>query len=374
MEALDELLVAISRRARLLPALVPENVVTERARLLSALERGEPTEPRWVFQHVAPPRSVMSALERARVLASSAEHELVGTAYLERLEELELDLHLLAALADPHGNQRARALGRRRFGTASQLVLGRSLLATAQAWIEELGPVQDEPRSMNADGPGSLGEAMRRAARATGIEVEVRVEPRLIAGAAAGDRTLFVADRRFGAREARRLVAHEVLGHAVAAHNGRGWPLALFAAGSAGSFAHQEGLALVLEERAGAFDAERRRTLALRVIAAAWVNDGASFVDVARRLMEGHGLGARATLPLAERACRGNGVAREVAYLAGYLEVRAALDEGLALSAIRAGRISLALARALPRFAAVGIEARGAIDPQVDEVLHEAFG
>lgn len=348
------MLVGLARRARLLPALVPDNVVSERARLLAALEKQAPVEPRWVFVRSAPSRALFDALDAARVRAQVLP-SWIADAYLERLEELEIDLHILGALADPHGNKRARALGKRRFGTGHDRVHGEALSLIARRWIDELGEVEEEPRTVPADGPGSLAAAMREVARAALLGLEIKVEPRLAAGAATGDRTIFLADRCFGERESRRLIAHEILGHAVAAENGRAWPLAIFSAGSAGGFADQEGLALVLEEDAGVFDPERRRTLALRVLASDWVHDGASFVDIARRLRSEHALSAAGALAIAERACRGGGVARDVAYLRGYLRVRAAIDGGLPLHALRAGRISVALARQLPHFAELDV-------------------
>jgi hypothetical protein len=352
---LDRLLVGLARRARLLPALVPDNVVSERARLLTALERDAPVEPRWLFSRHPPSRGLFDALDAARALAEVLPHWM-GEAYLARLEELEIDLHLLGALADPHGNKRARALGKRRFGTGHDRVHGETLSQVARRWLDAMGEAHEEPRTVPAEGPGSLASAMREVARAANLNLEVKVEPRLAAGAATGDRTVFLADRRFGVRESRRLIAHEILGHAVAAENGRAWPYAIFSAGSADAFADQEGLALVLEEDAGVFDPERRRTLALRVLASDWVHDGASFVEVARRLGNEHGLSPASALAIAERACRGGGVARDVAYLRGYLQVRAAIDAGLPLDALRAGRISIPFARQLPGSSELKVE------------------
>jgi len=139
-----------------------------------------------------------------------------------------------------------------------------------------------------------------------------------------------------------RLCAHEVLGHAVVGHNARSWPVGLFVAGTAGAFADQEGLALCLEEQAGVLDAERRRTLALRVLAAGWAEDGAGFVETVRRLTGTHGLSAPAAVSIAERSARGSGVARDVGYLAGYLRVAALREASPAgFAELRRARVSI---------------------------------
>ena len=65
----------------------------------------------------------------------------------------------------------------------------------------------------------------------------MRVEPNLTAGAATGDRTVYLADRRFGPREALRLAVHEVLGHLTSAANGRVQPLRIMEWGTGFSFA-----------------------------------------------------------------------------------------------------------------------------------------
>jgi hypothetical protein len=337
LDELDPLLLGLCRRARLLPALVAENAASERARILAGLSRGEPSEPRWDFRREAPLRAVFSALERARRLAESVPGPL-GAAYLARLDEVELDLWILEALADPHGARRARALGARRFGTAQQPVDGTPLLQVARRWLDAL-PAGEEERTVGA---GEVAEALAATARAAGLAMAVKIEPRLAAGAATGEHTIFVADRRFGARERVRLCAHEVLGHAVVGHNARSWPVGLFVAGTAGAFADQEGLALCLEEQAGVLDAERRRTLALRVLAAGWAEDGAGFVETVRRLTGTHGLSAPAAVSIAERSARGSGVARDVGYLAGYLRVAALREASPAgFAELRRARVSI---------------------------------
>ena len=117
----------------------------------------------------------------------------------------------------------------------------------------------------------------------------MRVEPRLSAGAATGERTVFVAARKFGRNEARRLAVHEVFGHLLSAANGRAQPLRLMQWGTAGSFVDQEGVALYMEEVAGVLDGARLRTLAGRVIAADMMHAGATFADTARKLLRDEG-------------------------------------------------------------------------------------
>jgi hypothetical protein len=188
---------------------------------------------------------------------------------------------------------------------------------------------------------------IERAARGIGLDVDVRVEPRLASLAATGERTVFLADRCFSLREARRLTAHEVFGHLVVAANARTQPLRLLQIGLKGAFADQEGLALYLEEKLGLMCRERLRTLAARVVATELLHEGLSFGETALLLLREHGFSPEAAALVAERTYRGGGAARDVGYLAGYLRVRAAIAAGEAsVDELRRGRVSLA---SLPR-------------------------
>jgi uncharacterized protein (TIGR02421 family) len=184
---------------------------------------------------------------------------------------------------------------------------------------------------------------IERAAMGIGLDADVRVEPRLASLAATGERTVFLADRLFSVREARRLTAHEVFGHLVVAANARAQPLRLLQIGLKGAFADQEGLALYLEEQLGVMCGERLRTLAARVVATELLHAGASFGETALLMHREHGFSAEAAVLIAERTYRGGGAARDSGYLAGYLRVRAAMAAGIAdVDELRRGRVSLA--------------------------------
>lgn len=333
--SIDAGIAELARRTRILPALHPRNAAGERARLEEELARGELPTPRWdpLERHDA--RGLFVAIDRAREAVERHLPPQLGALYAARLDELELDAALLEALGDP---RRVRPLVARRYGTGAQVVDGRAVRDVARSVLEALAP-EDEPRTVPAE---ALAEMMLRTARAVGLCPKVRIEPRLSAGAAAGDHTIFVQARTFGAIESRRLVAHEVLGHALASHRALGERLRLFEIGTAGSFADQEGLAIALEEQAGGLDPARLRVLAARVVATDRMHEGASFGETARGLVDRWGLSARVSIGITERAYRGGGVARDAAYLEGFLRVRSALSRGEAtIEALRAGRVSV---------------------------------
>lgn len=353
---LDVLLRRLSDATRLLPALTADNAAAERSRLAGCLRRREEAKPAWMARARSVDPEVGDWLAQARSLAPSAPGcEL----YRRRLDEIELDLEILQALGDA---RRIPRLAARRFGTgAMRVATDHGVMPLARVARAMLDAVEDtpEPRVLSADDPSpgdvSVAGLMRRLARHAGLEVRVGVEPRLAAAAAAGERIVLLADRRFGRREGLRLAVHEVLGHLVSAANGRAQPLRVIELGTAGSFADQEGLAILLEERADLLDGRRLRTLAARVVAADCMHAGATFDETCRELMDDLGFDPMDAVSIAERAYRGGGVARDVGYLAGWLRVRRAVARGeAAIDELRMGRVSLDELPTLRRLAAEG--------------------
>lgn len=356
---LDRLLRRLTDLTRLLPALTAENAAEERRRLVACLASGEMPVPSWRAPRRGAEREAWRWLDMARSLAGDSP---ASTLYLARLDELELELCMIEALGDA---RRIRPLAARRFGTGRTLVpaFGKELpLERIARAILDAVPDTPEARTVPAiaaPGERSLAAIVRAIAAAAGIDVEVRVEPRLVAGAATGERIVFLAQRHFGPREAVRLAVHEVLGHLVAGANGRTQPLRLFELGTAGSFSDQEGIAIYLEEEAGVLDGYRLRTLAARVITADAMHAGRPFGETARELVAEHGFSPEDAVALSERAYRGGGVARDVGYLSGWLRVRDAIERGDAtVDELRTGKVGVADLPELRRLADEGLVRR----------------
>lgn len=371
---LDLRLKRIAAVAHTLPARTARHGRGERARLVKALIEDKPLKPAFSSEPARVEREIWHALDEARVLAPEVS---AGDLYLSRLDELELELTLLEVLGDP---TRVRPMAARRFGTGDDLVrMGRSdvpLRDVAAVLLDEVsGPAEARTLPATAEEGPSLEAVLRRVAAVAGLEIDVRVEPELVADAAAGERTVFISNRRFGEREAARLAVHEVLGHLVAAANGRSQPIGLTTVGTAGSFTDQEGLALALEERSGLLDAARVRTFAARV----WVTDrmhaGARFGDVARDLVRQFAFSARDAIALGERAYRGGGVARDAAYLRGWLRVRRALNAGEAtIDELRIGRVGLDDLETLRELIAMGELRPPVYCPDLSRSLSRSLG
>ena len=339
---LDALLIRIDRIARRLPAHIAREQNFDRNRLLRDLNAGRRLELRSNPKPFRVPSTIWSDFKKARQMAT---HIDTSSPYLDRLDELEMELLILEALGNP---KVVRPLSARRYGTgASQIELGQtsiSLIKIAKRFLDKLQNIHREPSTLPADsknGP-SLAAWIFSLANLIGLEVNVRVEKNLIPNAACGEKTIYLADRKFGMHEARRVAVHEVLGHLVTAANARAQPIALPRVGTASSVADQEGVALYLEEQSGFLDENRVRTLAARVWVTHQLHDGADFNDIVQLLLREHGFLPEEAIALGERSYRGGGVSQDAGYLSGWIRIRHAIQQKkTTLHELQLGRVSL---------------------------------
>jgi len=176
----------------------------------------------------------------------------------------------------------------------------------------------------------------------------VRQSEKLAARAAVDETTIWIKPKiQLRPAEARRIVVHEVDGHAIRRHNGRSRESFPFRCGVAGADADEEGRALWLEEQAGLLGASRRIELGWRYLAADACRRGASFVETVELLVEIE-TPLEQALPLALRVWRGGGIAREIMYLPSYWRAKRALDNAPHIESwMKRGRLSLEVAKRL---------------------------
>lgn len=342
--AIDQALVRAVRSVSLIARVTPINAVAERARLVSAVERGETPSPRWEYER-RPGDPTRTLAEVARLTDASLP-EPWKNLYLARIEELALEARVAGAIGTAALGRHARA----RFGDA-----GGKVQASAEAWLT-LAPrddADDERVESDSADPRSLASRMRERVRELGLAFDVIPHPPLSALAATGETAIYVATgRMLTAAAVERTVMHETLAHAAPRQRAKTAPIALFSAGTARGFDDQEGLALYLERRDGHFTSARKRDLGARHAAATWMREGADFGEVVRRLTQS-GVEARAAVLVSERVFRGSdgtmeGLGREAIYLPALSRVaRAVARDERALLWLQEGQVSTSAARAL---------------------------
>jgi hypothetical protein len=351
----ERLLIEAVRSVRLLGSVVPRNAPQERARIISALETGQPVNPRWTYA-----RTDHTLLRKALARAGqslAAEPHPFAQLYAARARELEVE----AALASEAGTAVLGALARARFRSLSPQAAGEATIL-ARKWIAEAHEAlaggdgvtgstsapAEELLPSDAPVPGSLLTRMREEVGRLGLPFAVVVQPSLSALAATGERHILIAAGRMTRREdVERTVMHEIEAHAIPRSRAAQARLAIFQIGTARGIDDQEGLALVLEERGNFLSPRRKRELAARHLAVEAMDGGATFADALSALVKEHGLTVADAVLVAERAFRGGdgtspGLGRERIYLEAFLRVGEHLakkptDEGILTS----GQVSL---------------------------------
>jgi hypothetical protein len=335
------------REVRLLAAVTPCNLAEERARLLRELGRGNASNPRYGYVPASRSELRLTLAGLWESSATAVPDRLLGV-YRARIEELDLE----ARIAESAGTLRLGDLAASRFAEEAPAAPGKPFAGVTE-WLKLPAPAERGGVRSDALDPTSLLSSMRRAVGEARLPFRVEVSETLSSRAATGERTLWVAKGRLlTAEETRRTVAHEIDGHALPRARAASRP-AIFAIGTARGADHQEGYALVIEERQGLLNDARRRELAARHWAVSAMSRGACFAEVTRALVVDHAVAKDTALSIAERAFRGSsgrapGLGRERVYIGAWLRVRAHLarcpeDEAVLAS----GQVAVTAAAAL---------------------------
>lgn len=318
----------------LLDRVRPLNWLEERARLTRACETGQLVAPAFEYAPRADLSEVRAELQRlARPHdASDPEQQLLAG------RALELDRE--AALAEQIGGSTFAELAALRFALPPPTdALGACVESFSSAPVhpaEQLLHVSDDARD-----PDSLWSQMARLLARADQRLRVEIVPGLVSLAAVAEGVVRIrGGAKLTANVARRIALHEVEGHLLP--RARGQELGgVFSAATAGASEDEEGRAIWLEERAELLDAERRRELGRRYVAAESLRRGADFWQIVG-LLRARGASAAGAVELACRVSRGGGLGRELIYLSGYLRVVSRLGPRPELvRVLEHGRVSL---------------------------------
>lgn len=141
-------------------------------------------------------------------------------------------------------------------------------------------------------------------------------------------------------QRAEALLQHEVGTHLLTYYNGFIEPFQLLHSGFAGYDSLQEGIAVLSEYLVGGLSRPRLRLLAARVLAAASMLDGATFIETFRRLDRDYDFSQRVAYTITMRIYRGGGLTKDAVYLRGLVEVLQYIANGGELEPLFVGKIA----------------------------------
>jgi len=339
---LDRLLARAENTIALIDRCSPTNLSSEIERVAARWACHGPVVPSWEYRAPADLAPILRALEH--VAAGAHAGCPIAELYAGRARELWREARIVEALGTARFQEQAAArfpIDESRDGALAD--------QAAREWAT-LARVEDGPRIAAEDpsDPRSLLSMLLGLVGALRLPVRVMVSVGLASAAATGDGVIVIrAGSTHREAGARRIALHEVYGHALPRSRARTEPLGILSVGSAGGADDEEGRALLLEQRHGLLDAERRRELGLRHLTARAVRLGADWVEAVRLAID-HGASIAEAVRLAARVCRGGGLARELVYLPAFHRVGRALDAEPSVEAwLERGRVAVSVARML---------------------------
>jgi uncharacterized protein (TIGR02421 family) len=308
-------------------------------------------------------------------LGASIDGDDAVAAWLRRVVESRVEEgRMLLAMGTPEFTERSRALygsARTPFyaGKETNLDLSRHLLSRLEmhGWDEATDP-EETLLSAEELGLALKGHVDRARPR---MDVEIVLDPSCTAKVLAGMKRVRIRpDATFSRDEAEGLWHHEIETHALTAQNGAAQAEAPFlCSGGPRTTRTQEGLAVFSELYNRVLTVHRVERLAVRVQLVDMAEQGASFLDLYRFLVE-RGSPPRDAYFDAQRICRGGRVegsvpfTKDACYLSGLLHVYAFLNAFVRggfrdeTELLVCGRIDLDDIAALVQLRALGILSR----------------
>lgn len=264
------------------------------------------------------------------------EDPLLATLYLEKQQELDLQLSMISA----RETSRFMEIGRALYGAVEPGLMRSAveILEAAQRKTRKRRGVLIDCNAVANAAREMIGE-YRRMHPDFDAGVEVRGD--LPAGLLVSANRLLVS--RATAMPADRLPAllnHEIGVHLLTYFNGSAQGLRILSSGLSGYESMQEGLAVLAEYLTGGMTAERLQLLAARVVACDAMLKGALFPETFKLLTADHGLHKQRAFNVALRVYRGGGFAKDAIYLRGLHQVLNHLADGGSLTPLWMGKIS----------------------------------
>lgn len=326
--AIDRRLAQVCGLLPMLQLLTPTNVPEMRR----AFSSGETDEPEFSYRELPDLEAI--ADELAEINPEAATDPILAHMSRDMKEELERRLELLRTRNTPRFLMAAVD----QYGSVEQ-----AQLDLAHEILDRVPPGPAASRRLSAAEVAERADRELDHYRAQHPELSALVHVSETAtGVMVENGDLFIgADATVAVTRIDQLLQHEIGIHVLTHVNGGAQPLRMLALGLAGYEATQEALGVLAEHLSGGLAPGRLRVLALRVVAARSVTEGARFGDT-HRLLEDHGAGHHLAFTTTMRAHRSGGMTKDALYLAGLTRLLAHLRDEGRLDSLLLGKVSLA--------------------------------
>lgn len=282
---LDRRLCEVARKIKILSYL--DWPTSLRDEFLAAWRAGEPVLPKPVYKQLDF-REELSAL---RAISSEVDFGHPVGRYIQQTAESYITA---AAMLQGVGSKAFTACSQELYGRPGDPIGSGNLtnIDAANHFIQATdgfkgAPFEPPEPEIPADQVAERIRAVIVKAFGPEAKLNVEIDPKLPAKAAAGARRLRLQSSSFTEQDVGQLVEHEVLVHSATMRNGKEQPhLKSLGLGSPRTTRTQEGLATLAELVTSTMDIGRMRRIALRIRAIQMGLDGADFLDAFRFFLE----------------------------------------------------------------------------------------
>ncbi len=148
-------------------------------------------------------------------------------------------------------------------------------------------------------------------------------------------------DAKFSLKEANALIEHEIGVHMVTTQNSKNQDLKIFNIGLPVNTLTQEGIAILAEYLSGNLTLARLKKLAMRVIIADMMCNGANFIECFNYLTQHLLLNTNEAFTIVTRVFRGGGFTKDYLYLSGFIQALKHWKSGKSMLPLLVGKASL---------------------------------
>lgn len=237
-------------------------------------------------------------------------------------------------------------LGSRTFQYNSLRYFGRPSKTDLQnaQYLMLLPPVPNEPKSPPKIDVTEAIEIFKTSLDKYGFQCKIELSNKVISKVMVLNSRKIVRFRhgaQFTRTEVKALVEHEIGVHMVTTMNSSNQRLKVFNLGLPVNTRTQEGLAILAEYLSGNLTLMRLRKLALRVILADMMCNGANFIECFRYLTENGFSSSDEAYSMVTRIFRGGGFTKDYLYLSGFVSILRFWEADNDLSPLLVGKTSI---------------------------------
>lgn len=305
----------------------PINDGIERKKFLSAYNKGEIYNPEYKYKK---PKSLKTIKDRLIDL----EKKISDKFYIDAIHSHVLDIEFLESIGND--NKQVYTHG---IPSTEMVSLAKRIIPTEKGRAQKRNISAKDAKTSFLEYLKTYGLREWKVIIKRKMAVKSYVNP--------SKKTVYIAERNYSLHEINNLISHEIEVHAIRAHNGFSQNRLIFATGTSDYLKTEEGLAIMMEQLTGNYNAQRMKFFAARTIACDLAITR-SFHEIFHTLHTRYNLSKHNSYIITKRVKRGladtshiGGYIKDHVYFEGFQMIKKFMEDGGDIRPLFAGKISL---------------------------------